>query len=465
MTTSSGSNMRRGVTTGASLLVASALCLGGTARANTVTVGGSGAAAPTLSVGVSMASNGDSVLVHPGSYYEVITTTKSLILVADGAPGSVVLDGGSFTTVLKFQNVTGDVTIQGFALRNGSASRGGGLVLDNVSGNCNLIDCEFSGNIATTSGGAVDCVNSTATFTDCTFDGNGVTGPSEMRGGAVSGRANSSLSFAGCSFSDNDGSYGGAIYSAGALPSVSGCSFTHNDALRGGAVYVASASSAVIDGCTFESCSADDFGGALFFTGSGYEVTNSTFHSNDCSTGMGGAIYCAGGSGIEVRGNVFNANSAQSGGALAGAPSLALVEHNTFYGNSASDTGAHLFSATSRAPTSSGTSSPTPRPVPRSERVPSAPTFHCNDFWNNGDGNFNGVTDPMGDDGNFAEDPLYCDAAGDDFGLDMASACYVDNVPSECSGFGMGDIGAKSGTCGASRVEPTTWGAIKARFK
>lgn len=465
MTTSSGSTVLRGFKTGASLLVASALLVGGSARANTITVGGSGAAAPTLSVGVSMASNGDSVLVHPGSYYEVITTSKSLILVADGAPGSVVLDGGSFTTVLKFQNVTGDVTVQGFALRNGSSSRGGGLVLDNVSGSCSLIDCEFSGNIATTSGGAVDCVNSTAVFTDCTFEGNWVTGPAEMKGGAVAGRSNSSLSFAGCSFSDNDGSYGGAIYAAGALPSVSGCSFTHNDGLRGGAVYVTSASSAVIDGCTFESCTADDFGGALFFTGSGYEVTNSTFHSNDCSSGMGGAIYCAGGSGIEVRGNVFNANSAQSGGGLAGAPSLSLVEHNTFYGNSASDTGAHLFCNKSSPDVQRNIFSDAAAGAAVGASSPSAPTFHCNDFWNNGDGNFDGVTDPMGDDGNFADDPLYCDAAGDDFGLDMASPCYVDNVPSECTGFGTGDIGAKSGTCGASRVEPTTWGGIKARYK
>ncbi len=434
------------------------------ASANTVTVGGDGAAAPTLSVGVSMAANGDTVLVHPGSYYEIVNTSKSIHLVADGSSGSVILDGGSFASVLKFQNVTGDVSIQGFALRNGSSTRGGGLVLDNVSGTCTLTECEFSGNIATTSGGGVDCTNVTAHFTSCVFEQNWVTGPTEQRGGAIAGRGGSTLSFSDCSFRDNDGGYGGAIYCSGAMPTLESCLFTSNDALRGGAVYVSNASSASIEACTFETCTSDEFGGAVFFTGSGYTVQGSTFHANSTS-GMGGAIYCAGGSSIEIAQNLFNGNSADDGGAVAGAPSLAEVHNNTFYGNSATGSGAHLFCHKSSPSVYRNIFSDAVAGSAVGANSPAAPTFGCNDFWNNADGDIAGLTDPMGLDGNITEDPLFCDASSDNFGIDTASPCYFDNAPSECSGLGSGDIGAFSGLCGANRVETASWGLIKARYK
>jgi hypothetical protein len=57
----------------------------------------------------------------------------------------------------------------------------------------------------------------------------------------------------------------------------------------------------------------------------------------------------------------------------------------------------------------------------------------------------------------FSADPMFCDPIHDNFRLDCRSPCV--NVP------GYGLVGAYGVGCGPSSVEPSTWGAIKARYR
>ena len=94
---------------------------------------------------------------------------------------------------------------------------------------------------------------------------------------------------------------------------------------------------------------------------------------------------------------------------------------------------------------------------------PAAPTLGCNLFWSNGAGDVDGVADPMGTDGNFTEDPLFCDAAESNFDIDAASPAADGNEPSECvsaNGLGAGIV-----ACGASSTRSLSWGSLKTIYR
>jgi len=63
--------------------------------------------------------------------------------------------------------------------------------------------------------------------------------------------------------------------------------------------------------------------------------------------------------------------------------------------------------------------------------------------------------------GNFSLDPLFCDPENGDYKLDCNSPCLPGNHP---DGVDCGLIGALGQGCGATAVEQTSWGRIKALF-
>lgn len=67
-------------------------------------------------------------------------------------------------------------------------------------------------------------------------------------------------------------------------------------------------------------------------------------------------------------------------------------------------------------------------------------TVHCNDLWNNAPpGNYAGIPDLTGIDGNISTDPLFCDAIGSgNYYLQAASPCAAQNAPGSCDNERMG---------------------------
>ncbi|WP_313900644.1 Ig-like domain repeat protein [Edaphobacter flagellatus] len=129
----------------------------GYARATTIRVP---ADQPTIQAGIDVASNGDTVLVAPGTYYENIDFKGKAITVtsSDGA-AKTIIDGSNGGSVVKFTNKElRSSIISNFTLRNGSFSVGAGstagvligssapTVLNNIitSNVCSGIDVEFA---------------------------------------------------------------------------------------------------------------------------------------------------------------------------------------------------------------------------------------------------------------------------------------------------------------------------------
>jgi len=87
------------------------------------------------------------------------------------------------------------------------------------------------------------------------------------------------------------------------------------------------------------------------------------------------------------------------------------------------------------------------------------PTLRCCCVYGNAGGDFEGMPDPTGQDGNISLDPLFCDLAGGDLHLAPASPCAPGENPS------CGLIGALPVGCGSTPVGEATWGAVKAMFR
>ncbi len=113
---------------------------------------------PTIQEGIDSCTDGDTVLVKPGIYYENINFNGHNIVVASfflttGNPEYIkntVIDGDSNPSVVTFENEE-DTTavIIGFTIQNGHGGRGGG------------IHCSHSNPLITKN---IICNNSTATY-------------------------------------------------------------------------------------------------------------------------------------------------------------------------------------------------------------------------------------------------------------------------------------------------------------
>ncbi len=135
--------------------------------------------------------------------------------------------------VVTGSGVNSSAILNGFTITNNrNVGTSGGGLFDNA-GSPQIVNCTFSGDVASSNGGAIENENSSnPLLADCIFTNN-----SALYGGAISNESNSSPYILNCAFfGDSAVDYGGAIYSNGASATLVNCSFTANSALQGGAL-------------------------------------------------------------------------------------------------------------------------------------------------------------------------------------------------------------------------------------
>jgi predicted outer membrane repeat protein len=368
---------RRLFTRGLESCVLFLLAAGSAVFADTLYVdAGGGTGYFTVGRAIDAAQDGDTIVVLPGTYTGPDNTNLRIedmsLTFCSSDPNdpavvaATVIDGsGSGEDSARLFSVTGTatpprVTVAGLTLRNAAKAYGGGALLcqqaDLSLVNCTILNCR-----TTWSGGAVyltDCRatirgcafrgcaadnlgggvlyarNSEMNLVNCSFDGNKIT-PVQSFDGA--------LSLSRCSFSDNTGAQGGAIYDSVSLAlaaqmplTVTGCSFVRNAATAsGGALYIDGAP-ATISRCTFTADSAGADGGAVCCSWSSPLIDDCTFISNIAS-GNGGALFSSSRSGPQVTFCTFVANSAAGGGAAASKlGGSALFSHCILWNNAGS---------------------------------------------------------------------------------------------------------------------------------
>ncbi|MBR4004042.1 MAG: hypothetical protein IKI95_08395 [Clostridia bacterium] len=197
------------------------------------------------------------------------------------------------------QTLTNFIIYNGVNFEENSATGNGGAIA--TSGPLLATGATFVNNVTTSKGAALhiyyrddDNTPRCAEIRDCTFTGN-----SAEYGAAISLYASESS------------------YEQGAIVEVDNCTFTKNTTTsNGGAVYVARSSQLTLNNSLFDqnSTTATNYGGgALYFTNSTGEISNTTF-TNNTSTYNAGALAIYASSEVKMTNVSFVNNSAENNG-------------------------------------------------------------------------------------------------------------------------------------------------------
>jgi len=219
-----------------------------TALADTWTVDDDGKADfDNIQAAVDAASNGDEIIVMPGTYTgsgdEVVNmlgkavTLRSLYPNNPDVVAKTIIDGEGTRRGIICQNGEGSNTsIEGFTIIRGftngtyPANCGGGMSNINRS-SPTLTNCTIKNNTAHGWGGGMFNDNSSPTLTNCTFTGN----TAVYDGGGMYNWHSSSPTLENCTFENNTASYGGGMWNNYvAFPTLTDCTFTDNAATNGG---------------------------------------------------------------------------------------------------------------------------------------------------------------------------------------------------------------------------------------
>ncbi|MFC1572589.1 hypothetical protein ACFL6M_03215, partial [Candidatus Eisenbacteria bacterium] len=217
------------------------------------------------------------------------------------------------------------------------------------------------------SGGGIRCYGGSPTLTDVVF----LSCTCDALGAGLYVR-NSTAQVSDCLFSGNSGSPGSGMYCQFALPTITGCRFEGNSGTYGGGLNCDDSSDCSVSYCTFTGNTADS-GGGLFCVHSSPSIQNCTFYANSATTGSNIRFFDT----SAVLENV-------------------IISYGTGGGSVACGTGAN-------------------------------PTLICCNVYGNVGGNYiDCISGQQGANFNFELDPLFCDAAGGDFRLQLGSPCLDD---------------------------------------
>ncbi len=290
----------------------------------------------TIQEGLSVAAEGDTVLVVAGTYTgegnrDLSFGMKNLVLRSESGAAVTTIDCETEHNHRLFDFSTGsqDTTcvVEGFTIANGrmviSGSDGAGVQC--VGTSPRFLNCVFSNNTCSgQDGGAVSCVDASPVFRNCTFNEN-----QASRGGAVfcdstsrpkffdtaftgnSGGQEGGAAYFGwqcdaefrrCIFSDNVTELaGGAVTCSQATPWFLNCTFIRNIGdVWGGAAHITSGATPVFMSCTFVSNSGSEEGGTLHVnTGSYASTWNCIFaFTAECDDSV---IYVDGTSAVDIQ--------------------------------------------------------------------------------------------------------------------------------------------------------------------
>ena len=302
----------------------------------------------TISDALTNAGNNDIITVMPstgspsGAYVENITIPAITVTLKSSDPNDpsvvaeTVIDGNGAGTVVTFDlNATANTILEGFTIRNGNSTGGGGITSANGSpvirkcvitgntadegggiriwnGTASIEDCTITGNTATMDGGGVFCMSFmsgvTTTLTNCIISDNTADGDWTYGGGV--GCDGHDVTIIGGQITGNtsgstgmSGSAGGGVYSSDAVLNITGCTISGNQAI-GGQCYGGGVSTlngtATLSNCTIEENSVnavDWYGGGgvssqwSHLTISGGEINDNSADGYPALENGGAGIY------------------------------------------------------------------------------------------------------------------------------------------------------------------------------
>ena len=414
--------------------------------------------------------------------------------------GRTPINGGGGVQLTFSGTITQTTEVDGFDISGGNGQNmsiiapgtkcAGGVLVNQVSPI--LRNLKVHGNTVGSAGqlgcgGGILMTGSSASLQNCEISGNtGIYGAGLfVLGGAPT--------LNGCTIADNtavttNGTYpakGGGIYAVDTNLSLTNCTISgHLNLELGGGAWIgglSSSSTATITGGTISGNTAKTGGGGLYQSGGSLSVNGTTFQNNGktpTSTFMyGGGLQVTGGATATLTSLVCRGNQAHvGGGAALNASGACTVSNSVFFGNTGQYWAGGLLldsapgssvtgnTVTGNTGGSGGGGIHVSNCAPTITRnlsafnfggasfgngvslVSAAVTPTCNDVFGNQNAGWTGLADPTGTGGNVGADPLFCDAATNNYQLQSASPCRPG-----ASG-GCGQIGALLGACFVSPV-------------
>jgi len=246
---------------------------------------------PTIQAGINAASNGDTVLVSAGTYYEQINFNGKAITVLSQSGNKVtIIDGtGLLGPVVIFG--TGETThsvLQGFTIQNGSLNsssfEGGGIAV--IGASPSIIGNIIRNNVAVDRGGGINIYQGSPLVQGNTITGNTVAFTGGTEGGGIDVLAASSARIVGNTIQNNFGvGFGGGIglFGAGNVL-VRNNTISNNVALsEGGGIFIVNEADEVIVQNLITRNSAPDGAGIYILipqSTNGIRLINNTVSAN-----------------------------------------------------------------------------------------------------------------------------------------------------------------------------------------
>ena len=278
----------------------------------------------TIQDGINASSDGDTVLVQPGGYFENLNYNGHNVVVGslfittgnEQYINTTLIDGdadGAVATFINGENRT--AVLAGFTIRNGRYEHGGGIYCHNSSPA--IWKNRIINNVATQNGGGIYCVYSNMAIIDNYIANNSTD--------AESGAYNK----------------GGGIYAWGSDPLIEGNTITNNTALSDGGGICSSLASARIINNIITNNTSGTYGGGIY----GYDlcsvICNNVITGNHTGKWGGGIGLLRNCNPLIINNTICDNSSDQYGGAIYMRISSNHVEahNNILWDNSADSSG------------------------------------------------------------------------------------------------------------------------------
>ena len=294
---------------------------------------------PTIQEGIDASSDGDTVLVQPGTYVENINfnghniVLGSLFLTTGDTTyiPATIIDGDESGSVARFTDGENSTAmISGFTLTNG---RGGIYCNDSSPTISNNI---ITGNHSNSNGGGIGCFNSSSPdITKNTISQN----TANLTGGAIYCQGSDPFIHDNTIESNTAGNAGGGICCSNSSPRIENNILVENHAENdyGGGIACFTSSNPAIIGNTISLNTANSEGGGICFYSSNPSIESNIINGN-IALGQGGGIF-AQVSEITARQNEIYNNTGSDGGGISVRSSIAELRDNIIRENTAENGG------------------------------------------------------------------------------------------------------------------------------
>ncbi len=259
---------------------------------------------PSIQDAINGASQGDTIVVRPGTYYENINFVgKAITLISEKGPAVTVIDGGQGGSVVTFDCYeTSDAVIEGFALTNGNEynGEGGGIF-------CKNSGPTICGNIIHNNNGrGIDCL----TYATPVITGNTIR---DNLGRGISCASNADTTISENSIVRNEG----GLFLYNSWSTITANTISGNSADNGGGIHAVFCSVLRITNNIVTGNIATDNGGGIYCRDAcNADLLNNTIHGNSAGI-AGGGFFCTDLSDPTVINTILWNNNAPSGPEIA----------------------------------------------------------------------------------------------------------------------------------------------------